>query len=72
MPTRPIATSIVKKLQEAGFIAYFAGGWVRDFLLQKPSDDIDIATNATTGQIAELFLKTVPVGVAFGIIIVVE
>lgn len=72
MPTKSIATEIVRKLQEAGFIAYFAGGWVRDYLLQKPSDDIDIATSATTEQIAQIFPKTVPVGINFGIIIVVE
>lgn len=72
MPTRPIATKIVSRLQEAGFIAYFAGGWVRDYIMHRPSDDIDIATNAPVETIQELFPKTIPVGIAFGIIIVVE
>ncbi len=72
MPTLSIATSIVKKLQDAGFIAYFAGGFVRDFLMQRPSDDIDIATSASVEEVQALFPKTVPVGVAFGIIIVVQ
>jgi poly(A) polymerase len=72
MPTRPFATRIVKKLVEAGYIAYFAGGWVRDFLMKRPSDDIDIATNASVSIVQSLFPKTVPVGVAFGIVIVVE
>jgi poly(A) polymerase len=72
MPTRHIATSIVKKLSDAGHIAYFAGGWVRDFLMQYPSDDIDIATSASVEQIQSLFPKTIPVGVAFGIVIVVQ
>ncbi len=72
MPLRPIATKIVRRLQEAGYIAYFAGGWVRDFIMQHPSDDIDIATSASVETIQELFPKTVPVGVAFGIIIVIE
>lgn len=72
MPTRPIATSIVKRLSDAGYIAYFAGGWVRDFLLKRPSDDIDIATSAPIAVVQKLFPKTVPVGVAFGIVIVVE
>lgn len=66
------ATEIIKKLKTAGHTAYFAGGWVRDFLLQKPSDDIDIATSASTGEITKLFPRTIPVGIAFGIIIVVE
>lgn len=72
MISQQIATSIVKKLQDAGYIAYFAGGWVRDLLLQHPSDDIDIATSASVEEIQRLFPRTVPVGVAFGIVIVVE
>lgn len=72
MPTRMLATSIVKRLQKAGRIAYFAGGWVRDFLMNLPSDDIDIATSASVEEVQALFPKTVPVGVAFGIVIVVE
>ena len=66
------ATSVVQRLVDAGFTAYFAGGWVRDFLMQHPSDDIDIATSATVEQVQALFPKTVPVGVAFGIILVIE
>lgn len=72
MPTRPIATKIVKRLVEAGFTTYFAGGWVRDFLMQHPSDDIDIATAAPVEKVQTLFEKTIPVGVAFGIVIVVQ
>ncbi|MBI2811270.1 MAG: CCA tRNA nucleotidyltransferase [Candidatus Melainabacteria bacterium] len=68
----PFAKSVVKRLVDAGHIAYFAGGWVRDFLLKHPSDDIDIATTASVAQIQALFPKTIPVGVAFGIVIVVE
>ncbi len=72
MDTLSVAKKIVKKLQDAGFIAYFAGGWVRDFILKRPSDDIDIATSASVDDVQKLFDKTVPVGVAFGIILVVE
>lgn len=72
MPTTPIATSIVQKLRSAGHIAYFAGGWVRDYLMKRPSDDIDIATSANVEQVQALFPKTIPVGIAFGIVIVVE
>lgn len=66
------AAQIVATLQEAGYIAYFAGGWVRDFLMRHPSHDIDIATDASVAEIKRLFPKTIPVGVAFGIVIVVE
>src|SRR5580692_5664748 len=72
MPARPAATEVVKKLVDAGFTTYFAGGWVRDFLMQHPSDDIDIATSASVEEVQALFPKTIPVGVAFGIVIVVQ
>lgn len=65
------ARFIVETLGKAGFIAYYAGGWVRDLLLNHPSDDIDIATNAPPETIQALFPHTVPVGIAFGIVIVI-
>lgn len=70
MEEHPQARSIIETLSKAGFIAYYAGGWVRDYLLQHPSDDIDIATNAPPETIQALFPKTVPIGIAFGIILV--
>lgn len=65
------ALYIVKTLNSKGYIAYFAGGWVRDYLLNHPSDDIDIATNAAPEVVEETFLHTIPIGKAFGIILVV-
>ncbi len=65
------ARFIIETLANAGFIAYYAGGWVRDFLLGHPSDDIDIATNAPPEAIQSLFPKTVPLGIAFGIVLVI-
>jgi poly(A) polymerase len=64
------ALFIVQTLQNAGYVAYFAGGWVRDFLLGHPSDDIDIATSATPEIVQSLFPKTIPVGISFGILVV--
>jgi poly(A) polymerase len=72
MPKLSLATAIVKRLQQAGHIAYFAGGWVRDLVMDHPSDDIDIATSASIDVVQQLFPKTIPVGVAFGIVIVVD
>lgn len=71
MEEHPQARFIVDTLAKAGFIAYYAGGWVRDYLLQHPSDDIDIATNAPPETIQALFSHTVPIGIAFGIILVI-
>ncbi len=67
-----VATRIVQRLFDEGFTAYFAGGWVRDYLRGQMTDEIDIATNAPPDQIVKLFSKTVPVGIAFGVVIVVE
>lgn len=71
MDHRQAAEHVVKTLDQAGHIAYFAGGWVRDFIMKHPSDDIDIATSASVEEVQKLFPKTIPVGVAFGIVIVV-
>ncbi|MEN9344020.1 MAG: cCA-adding enzyme [Chlamydiota bacterium] len=66
------AKEIVRQLVDRGHTAYFAGGWVRDLLLNHPSDDIDIATSASVAEIQSVFSRTVPVGIAFGIVIVVH
>lgn len=71
MDTRAQATVIVRKLVDAGYTAYFAGGWVRDFILGHPSEDIDIATDAPPEKIMDLFPRTILVGLAFGVVIVV-
>src|SRR5690242_9779786 len=72
MEEHPQARFIVETLGSAGYVAYYAGGWVRDFLLNHPSDDIDIATNAPPETIQALFPRTVPIGIAFGIILVIQ
>lgn len=71
MNAQECATEIVKKLDKAGYIAYFAGGWVRDHLLKHDSSDIDIATNAPPPVILDLFPHTILVGLSFGVVIVV-
>ena len=47
--------SIIEKLNENLFEAYFVGGVVRDLLLKLPFNDIDIATSATPDQVKKLF-----------------
>ena len=66
------ALKILKQIRKAGFTAFFAGGSVRDKLLGREAKDYDIATSATPDQIEALFPKTVAVGKAFGVIVVVE
>jgi poly(A) polymerase len=69
---RDTATQIVRRLQRAGFEAFWVGGCVRDFLLGREPQDFDIASNARPEQVEALFPKTIPVGKQFGVMIVVE
>lgn len=71
MDVQNCAIIVVKKLVNAGYVAYFAGGWVRDFLMGHPSADIDIATNAPPEKIITLFPKTLQVGARFGVVVVI-
>jgi poly(A) polymerase len=66
------ARSIVERLRAKGFEALYAGGCVRDQLLGLTPHDYDVATNARPEQVEALFPRTVPVGVQFGVIIVLE
>ncbi len=71
-PQRAFATDVVRRLRDAGHIALFAGGCVRDLLLDRPAKDYDVATTATPDQVRKLFgqRRTLAVGASFGVIIV--
>ncbi len=66
------AKAILNILHKNGYQAYFVGGSVRDFLLQRPIGDIDIATSARPKQIIDLFPKTIDVGAVHGTVIVLH
>ncbi|MDD3712339.1 MAG: CCA tRNA nucleotidyltransferase [Candidatus Izemoplasmatales bacterium] len=61
---------ILEKLIESGYEAYFVGGFVRDYLLNKESDDIDITTNALPDEVEGLFENTKATGKKYGTITV--
>ena len=68
---RNFAITVVQKLVDAGHTAVWAGGCVRDEFLGLTPKDYDIATSATPDQVIELFgRRTVPVGVSFGVVMV--
>lgn len=46
---------LLKKIETHGFKAYIVGGFVRDYLLNRPSLDVDIATSATPMDIKRIF-----------------
>ena len=72
MDKRQAAFNVLKTLKQKGFEAYFAGGCVRDRVLGVEPKDYDIATIARPEQIQALFPRTLPVGVQFGVILVLE
>lgn len=71
MKKEVLANQILHTLHRAGFDAYFAGGCVRDKERGVPPKDFDIATNAHPKDVMALFEKTIPVGLAFGVVLVV-
>jgi poly(A) polymerase len=68
MTEREFAIAVVRRLQEAGHQALWAGGCVRDELLGLVPKDYDIATDALPGQVRRLFRRTIAVGASFGVI----
>jgi tRNA nucleotidyltransferase (CCA-adding enzyme) len=64
------AVPIIESLERAGFEAVFVGGSVRDYLIDRPIQDVDIATSAKPEDVQKLFPKTVPVGIEHGTVLV--
>jgi poly(A) polymerase len=70
MSPRESATELARRLRDAGHVALFAGGCVRDGLLGVEPKDFDIATSATPNQVLRLFPGANEVGAHFGVVIV--
>src|SRR2546427_7274997 len=68
MTEREFAITVVRRLQEAGHQALWAGGCVRDQLLGLTPKDYDVATSARPDEVRRLFRRTVAVGASFGVI----
>lgn len=68
--TEEKASQIIATLTQAGFETRFVGGCVRDALLDRPVQDIDLATTALPQEVTKILqdagLKVVPTGVDFG------
>lgn len=67
---RAIATSFVRRLQQSGFNALWAGGCVRDELLGLEPNDYDIVTAARPDQIKAVFdgQTAILCGESFGVV----
>ena len=69
---RDIAVEIVRRLQSAGFAAFWVGGCVRDVLLGRQPQDYDVVTAALPDEVEKLFSHTLAVGKKFGVMVVLE
>jgi tRNA nucleotidyltransferase (CCA-adding enzyme) len=70
-PPGPVL-DIATRLENEGFETWCVGGAVRDALLGHPHLDWDLATAATPQQVRRLFPRTIPVGIEFGTVGVLD
>lgn len=70
-PQYDFAVDVVRRLQQAGFEAVWAGGCVRDLLMDRQPQDYDVATSAQPTEVRRLFRRTRAVGESFGVILVI-
>ena len=70
--TQDLALSVVRRLRQAGYEALFAGGCVRDMLLNLRPADYDVATNARPEDVRKLFGRVLMVGAKFGVAMVLR
>jgi poly(A) polymerase len=64
------ADRIIRRLQADDCLAYRVGGCVRDRLLGRSPQEVDVATDAPPARVRQLFPKTYAVGEAYGVVIV--
>src|SRR3954452_21615062 len=69
---REFAVGVVRRLRESGHQALWAGGCVRDQLLNMLPKDYDVATDAVPSRVRDIFghRRTLEIGAAFGVITV--
>jgi poly(A) polymerase len=69
---REYAIEVVRALTSRNYIAYFAGGCVRDEIMGRAPSDYDVATNATPEEVQQIFGKqrSLMIGEAFGVVCV--
>lgn len=65
------ALKLLKKIEDYGFEAYIVGGYVRDYVMDIKSIDIDICTNATPKDLNAIFKDSVLPNEKYGSITVI-
>lgn len=66
------ALRVIGRLEQAGFEAVIVGGAVRDFLLNRKVNDVDVATNALPFEVKAVFSSTVDIGIEHGTVLVLD
>ncbi|MCM3389046.1 CCA tRNA nucleotidyltransferase [Ureibacillus chungkukjangi] len=66
------ALQVIDRIEKSGFEAVIVGGAVRDHLLQRKVNDVDVATSALPLEIKEIFSSTVDVGIEHGTVLVLD
>ena len=61
----PEALKVLYGLKDAGYVAYIAGGGVRDLLLGRQPKDFDIVTDATPNEVRRVFRNSRLIGRRF-------
>ena len=62
------ALKVLYRLKNAGYGSYLVGGGVRDLLLGREPKDFDVVTDATPGQVRELFRNSRLIGRRFRLV----
>ena len=64
--------SVLRRLNDAGYQAWFVGGCVRDMLLGVPPKDFDLTTSALPEQVCKVFSseRVIPTGLKHGTVTV--
>lgn len=63
---KQLASELIEQLELNGYEAFFVGGCVRDWLLDRSVHDIDICTNAHPCDVSRIFPQHIPTGLKHG------
>lgn len=66
------ALPLLEKIKKNSYDAYFVGGCVRDFMLNRNFYDIDITTSATPDEIKKIFNNVIDTGIKHGTVTVIN
>ncbi|MGM9876501.1 MAG: CCA tRNA nucleotidyltransferase [Bacilli bacterium] len=64
------ALEVLKILYEHGYESYVVGGYVRDIILKRKTNDIDICTSATPKEILEIFDNVIVSDMQYGSVVI--